>query len=752
MTHFIKSMTALGSTLLMGTTVWAQDSNLERYIVKYETGSKSVVEAAVEQMKGEIKLSLENHRLFSVEMLPEDMNRLGNVDEIEFIEIDAKNFLFAEMTEYGIPMMNAGELALPEAAMTDRKVCIIDSGFDYTHIDLQTNRITGDDGIPVMVGGQQLINGGVPQFTNDTGDWWNDEVGHGTFMGGIIAALGNNNEGYTSVNPGDRLNLHIVKTFIQNGPLTFWIYTSNSIAAVDQCLAAGSNIINMSYGRSTYSLAENQALSAAAATGVLLIGAAGNSSGTTPKYPATLDAVMGVASVNNLGYPSVKSQYHPANEISAPGGQIFPVTTPVPTPIPANPPLAPMPASPTGMLSSTFLGNGYTSAEGTSLSAAYVSGVAAKLWGRHPTCTAGQIRTAINASSIDNGPVGRDRYYGYGIIDALAADTDLGLFNCNVPTPAQLIINGGTQPGLGGAPGAQFNFAMAVGSGNVGSGYAGSGYAGSGTAGNSQASGGATSALKVGSSAFSAQSGPGDLSFVLSGGTGNADLYVRYGAKPTLETYDCLSNSADSNELCDFPSPQEGGYYVMVHGAGQFNGVSLLGSYTPAPPVNESPVASYTTRCTELECLFDGRASSDSDGQIVSYSWDYGDGTTGTGIGSIHNFASAGVYNATLTVTDDSGATSQSTQPVEVTGTPAASINLVVRALIQNRKKHLLLAWNGATTRKVDIYINGKFAGRTRNDGRLIRRVPRKAKTMSYQICDRKSKTRCSEEVTVRFD
>ena len=742
MTHFLKTLTALGSTLLIGATAWAQDSSLERYIVKYETGSKSVVESQITQMNGEIKLSLEKHRLFSVEMLPEDMNRLGNVDEIEFIEIDAKNFLFSETTEYGIPMMNAGELVLPEAAMTDRKVCIIDTGFDYTHPDLQSNRITGDDGIPVIVNGQQVEINGVPQFTNDTGDWWNDEVGHGTFMGGIIAALGNNNQGYTSVNPGDRLNLHIVKTFITSGPLTFWVYTSNSIAAVDQCVAAGANIINMSYGRSTYSLAENQGLSAAAATGVLLIAAAGNSSGITPKYPATLDAVMGVSSVDSLGYPSVISQYHLSNEISAPGGYIFPPTTPVPTPLPANPPITLVPAVPTGTLSSTYLSNGYSSGNGTSISAAYVSGVAAKLWGRHPTCTAWEIRTALNSTSTDKGPVGRDRYYGYGIVDALAADTDLGYFNCNVPTPAQLLINGGTQPGLGGAPGAQLNFAMAVGSGNVGP----------SAASNSQATSGVTGALKVNSSAFSAQSGPSDLSFVLTGGTGNADLYVRYGDKPTLDNYDCRSNGTDRHERCDFPTPQEGGYYVMVHGASQFNGVSLLGSYTSAPPVNEDPVASFTTRCTELECFFDGRASSDSDGQIMSYSWDYGDGSTGTGIGSIHNFASAGIYNATLTVTDDAGASSQSSLPVEVTETPTASINLVVRTIVQDRKKRALLAWNGATTRKVDIYINGKFAGRTQNDGRLIRRVPRKAKTMTYQICDHKSKTSCSEDVTVRFE
>ena len=55
--------------------------------------------------------------------------------------------------------------------------------------------------------------------------------------------------------------------------------------------------------------------------------------------------------------------------------------------------------------------------------------------------------------------------------------------------------------------------------------------------------------------------------------------------------------------------------------------------------------------------LFDGSASSDQDGTIVSYSWNFGDGSTGTGVTSSHTYTTVGTFNVTLTVMDDAGAT-----------------------------------------------------------------------------------------------
>jgi PKD repeat protein len=63
---------------------------------------------------------------------------------------------------------------------------------------------------------------------------------------------------------------------------------------------------------------------------------------------------------------------------------------------------------------------------------------------------------------------------------------------------------------------------------------------------------------------------------------------------------------------------------------------------------------------------FDGSASSDADGTIVSFDWTFGDGTAGTGSRLMHVYSSAGVYTVLLTVTDDSGRTGHATTTAEI--------------------------------------------------------------------------------------
>jgi serine protease len=76
--------------------------------------------------------------------------------------------------------------------------------------------------------------------------------------------------------------------------------------------------------------------------------------------------------------------------------------------------------------------------------------------------------------------------------------------------------------------------------------------------------------------------GATDLKFVMSGGTGDADLYVRFGSAPTTTTYDCRPYLSGNNETCTISTAQAGTYHVMVRGYTTFSGVSLAGSYTEA--------------------------------------------------------------------------------------------------------------------------------------------------------------------------
>ncbi|MEN8179651.1 MAG: PKD domain-containing protein, partial [Pseudomonadota bacterium] len=67
---------------------------------------------------------------------------------------------------------------------------------------------------------------------------------------------------------------------------------------------------------------------------------------------------------------------------------------------------------------------------------------------------------------------------------------------------------------------------------------------------------------------------------------------------------------------------------------------------------------------------FDGSASNDPDGSIVSYAWDYGDGSSGTSVNPSHTYAAAGTYAVSLTVTDDAGATASASATATIEATP----------------------------------------------------------------------------------
>ena len=71
-----------------------------------------------------------------------------------------------------------------------------------------------------------------------------------------------------------------------------------------------------------------------------------------------------------------------------------------------------------------------------------------------------------------------------------------------------------------------------------------------------------------------------DLSFTTSGGTGDADLYVKFGSKPSLTTQDCKSTSNGNTESCTIANVQAGTYHVLVEAWNEISGVSLTGSYT----------------------------------------------------------------------------------------------------------------------------------------------------------------------------
>ena len=78
---------------------------------------------------------------------------------------------------------------------------------------------------------------------------------------------------------------------------------------------------------------------------------------------------------------------------------------------------------------------------------------------------------------------------------------------------------------------------------------------------------------------FTVPANASNLKIELSGGAGDADLYVRYGSTPTTSTYDCQSSGIGNNEVCFFAQPNAGNYYVLIHGYTSFTGATLSATY-----------------------------------------------------------------------------------------------------------------------------------------------------------------------------
>jgi serine protease len=74
--------------------------------------------------------------------------------------------------------------------------------------------------------------------------------------------------------------------------------------------------------------------------------------------------------------------------------------------------------------------------------------------------------------------------------------------------------------------------------------------------------------------------GASNLTFTISGGTGDADMYVKFGSEPTDTAYDCRPYKTGNAETCTFVTPSAGTYYINLKAYAAFSGVSLVGDYS----------------------------------------------------------------------------------------------------------------------------------------------------------------------------
>ncbi len=118
--------------------------------------------------------------------------------------------------------------------------------------------------------------------------------------------------------------------------------------------------------------------------------------------------------------------------------------------------------------------------------------------------------------------------------------------------------------------------------------------------------------------------------------------------------------------------------------------------------VNESPVAAPgadRTVTTGEVVTFNGSGSRDPDGTIVSYFWDFGDGTTGSGVSPSHTYASAGEYHVSLLVTDNQGGTGTGQAKVTVADPPELTMHVAAIDLVLNRTRFFWFSFVDVTAR-----------------------------------------------------
>jgi subtilisin len=245
------------------------------------------------------------------------------------------------------------------------RIGIIDSGCDTSHALLRH-----------VTQGQDFTAGATET------SWTQDPLAHGTHCAGIINAA-NTEQGIAGCAPD--AELHVFKV-IPEGRV------SDLLAALDECIVRELDVVHIGVVCEEFSELVSQKLYEARHKGIACIAAAGNT-GAAPAFPATLPGVMAVGAVGRLKeFPADSSHTLSVLPHLIGTDEVFAASFSA-----AGPQVAV--SAPGVAVISTMPGGGYAAADGTSVAAAYVTGLAALVLAHHPLLQQGLLR-ARNAQRV----------------------------------------------------------------------------------------------------------------------------------------------------------------------------------------------------------------------------------------------------------------------------------------------------------------------------------------------------------------
>ncbi|SFL32551.1 Subtilase family protein [Paenibacillus sp. 1_12] len=250
----------------------------------------------------------------------------------------------------------------------DVRVAIVDTGVDLDHPDLKDQ----------LISGYNVVNSEMQPM---------DDVGHGTHVAGVIGAIVNNRLGVAGMswyNP-----IMPVKVLDQSGAGSTYAVAQGIIWATDH----GAKVINMSLGNYADANFLHDAIRYAFDHDVVLIAASGNDNSEQPGFPAAYPEVFAVAATDANRNKASFSNYGDYIDVAAPGVNI----------------------------ASTYPHNQYAALSGTSMASPHVTALAALIRSVNPSLKNKEVMQIMRDTATDAGPAGKDKYFGYGIIDVVAA-------------------------------------------------------------------------------------------------------------------------------------------------------------------------------------------------------------------------------------------------------------------------------------------------------------------------------------------